>query len=93
MSGAKSILRFMVFEFCEDYEQSLALRFGDGMPSLGVLDWRNEREPCATFTTRDEARKAIRRTEFYRLAMGDGQGPKSKECKIVPVSIPAPVKP
>lgn len=84
----RGALRFMVFESCDDFEQGLTIRFGENMPALGVLDWRGKDDPCATFKTRDEAKKAIRRTELYRLAMGDDQRPEAKFCKVVPVSIP-----
>ena len=79
--------RFIVFEYCNDYEQALKLIYGPGVPSLGVLDWLNKGDACTSFASRKEAQAAIRRTEFYRLAMGDNQRPQKKSCKIVPVTL------
>jgi hypothetical protein len=77
------VIGYFVLEFCEDYEQVLGVKTGPAMPPGGVLDWTDG--PRALFASRDEARKAISRTEHYRLAFGANL-PEKAQCKVAPVS-------
>jgi len=86
---------FMVFESCEDYEQALGLEFGKDIPfSAGALTWQSTDAPAALFLTKQQARRAIERTEHLRKALllsheADHEisvtMPKAADCKIVPV--------
>ena len=84
---------YIVFETCNDYEQSLALLRGDGLPSGGVLYWREDGKPCAVFQDRASAKAAIERTEHYRLAFGRKDIPERSFCVIVPVAQVCPPTP
>jgi len=75
---------YLVMEFCEDYEQALALRTGGALPPGGILDWTSI-GPVAMFTNRADARGAIDRTEHYRLAYGRTDIPEKKLCRVVPI--------
>jgi hypothetical protein len=73
---------FVVVENCEDFEQTLAINVGTGLPEAGVLNWREKDEPAFVFKSKPEAKAAIDRTEHYRLAFGSSH-PVKKDCKIV----------
>lgn len=73
---------FVVVEFCEDFEQTLAINVGAGLPEAGILNWRSKDEPAFVFKSKAEARAAIDRTEHYRLAFSS-QYPEKSSCKIV----------
>lgn len=81
----------MVFETCEDFTQSLGLQVARDLPPDGILTWsadcRGER--ARVFSTRKEARAAIKRTEAFRRAWGVfsrlGVLPEAKDCIIQPV--------
>jgi hypothetical protein len=81
------VIGYMVFEASEDFEQALRLLHGDALPAGGILDWREGRQPAALFPTRGDARDAITRTEYYRLAFGNNLLPERKFCKVVPVAM------
>lgn len=72
---------YMVFEWAAEFEQGLKLDCSKDMPKGGVLDWG---EPYAIFATRADARAAINRTEYYRLAFNSNH-PERKHCKVVRV--------
>lgn len=73
---------YIVVEYCEEFEQALALRQDKGQPSRGLLDWG---APVALFPSRIEAKAAIERTEHYRLAFDqETMWPEKKYCKVVP---------
>lgn len=76
-------LGYIVIEACEDYEQPLGLNCSQGLPTGGVLVWVEGAR--TVFSSRIEAKKAIDRTEHYRLAYGI-QHPEKKFCKIVPLT-------
>lgn len=80
---------FVVVESCDDYEQALVLRAGEGMPPGGILDWAKRRstDARAVFAERKAARAAIERTEHYRLAFGRTDLPDRKFCSVVPVAL------
>lgn len=80
---------FVVMESCDDYEQTLVLRTGKGMPPGGILDWadRRDKDARAVFAERKTARAAIDRTEHYRLAYGRTDLPERKLCSVVPVQL------
>jgi hypothetical protein len=81
---------YLVMESCEDYEQALCLRSGNGLPDGGILDWDETNRGRAVFYTRQQARAAIDRTEHYRLAFGRTDLPEKKFCGIAPVlAVPA----
>lgn len=77
---------FLVMEWCKKYEQPLMLITGDALPPGGILDWGDGNKPRAIFPSREDARKAIDRTEHYRLAFGRPDLPEKKLCKVVPVA-------
>lgn len=74
---------YLVMEFCEDYEQALGLMTGSALPEDGVLNWTSGM--VAMFASRIDARKAIDRTEHYRLAF-DANLPEKKLCRVVPIA-------
>lgn len=73
---------YIVMESSEDFEQGLAIEFGQHLPNGGVLAWR-DKGPCTIFPDRATAQKAINRTEHYRIAFGH-TSPEKRFCKIVP---------
>lgn len=77
---------YIVMESSEDYEQALRLVTGDGLPSDGILEWR-DRKAATMFTDRKAAQAAIIRTEHYRLAFGITALPEKRFCKIMPVEM------
>ena len=77
---------FLVMESCEDFEQALALITHDSLPPGGILDWPDRNKPRAMFSSREDAKKAIYRTEHYRLAFGRLDLPEKKLCRVVPVA-------
>lgn len=78
---------YLVMESCEDYEQALAIDRSDGLPEGGVLTWADPKRHIRTmFYTRQDARAAIDRTEYYRLAYGREDLPEKKYCRVVPVA-------
>lgn len=79
---------FIVIEYCDDYEQVLALDTSDGMPSGGVLVWAYGKHKRAVFSDRKSARAAITRTYHYAKAFGNIDLPEKQYCKIEPV-VPA----
>lgn len=86
MPKKRRVLGFVVFEACDDYEQSLRLVEGDRLPPGGILDWRGKNGDGAyLFADRNEARAAISRTEHYRLAWSSLSVPERRFCKIVPI--------
>jgi hypothetical protein len=80
-----------VRDHCEDHEQFLSLVEGDGRPSGGLLEWREESMKVAVFLSRSDARAAITRTEHYRLAYGSGH-PERRWMSIVPFEVVRPVE-
>ncbi len=78
-------LGFIVMESCDDYEQGLALEQSDNLPPGGILNWR-ESGRVAVFPSRRDARKAIQRTEHYRLAFDSGH-PIKESCIVVPLAL------
>ena len=76
---------YLVMEFCEYYEQALALVTDTTLPPGGILDWTNA-GPVAMFASRSDARGAIDRTEHYRLAYGRYNLPEKKLCRVVPIA-------
>lgn len=83
---------YLVMESCEEFEQALALRSVeiDGA-SATVLTWTDARNFAALFMDRMEAKRAIRRTERYRLALvslglDSVNVPTGSFCKVVPVA-------
>jgi len=83
MATKTKYIGYLVVEHSDDYEQTLALIQGEHLPPGGVLVWRET--ACAMFTSSDEAKRAIDRTEHYRLAFNSRDHPEKKSCKIVPV--------
>lgn len=81
---------YVVVEHCDDYEQILGIKRGDALPSGGILEWTDG--PRAMFPSRSAARKAIDRTEHYRLAFGTNSHER-KLCRIDPIiAEPEPAK-
>lgn len=85
---------YLVFEWCDDYEQALTLKRDAMTPPGGVLDWPGHRtKPAVLFFTRVEAQAAIDRTEHYCKAFGvpqdgsTGSLPAKKHCYIKPVAV------
>lgn len=78
MSKPKT-LGYFVTESCEDFEQCLGLDTSDGMPPGGVLTWS---DVVVLFPTRSAARRAISRTEHYRLAFNDAKLPEKRFCSV-----------
>lgn len=76
---------FVVFEYCEDFEQALALDCSDGLPRGGLLVWSNARRPGVLFPTRKAARQAITRTAHYAAAYGSTDFPQKALCKVRPL--------
>lgn len=74
---------FLVVEYAEEFEQPLGLSLGEGLPQGGVLVWTDGAR--CVFSSRAEARRAIERTDHYRLAFGDTNLPEKKYCKIYPL--------
>jgi len=72
---------FIVVDYCEQWEQPLALRKGPALPPDGVLDWG---DPIALFSSKASARAAITRTTHYGLAFGKDM-PGRNACRIRPV--------
>ena len=71
---------YMVVEACEEWEQPLALRKGQGLPDKGILTWGS---PVCLFPSRKLAREAITRTEHYRLAFEEPNNyPDKKFCSV-----------
>lgn len=58
------------------------LRFGEGLPGLGVLSWGESH--VTLFASRPEARAAIRRTKHYQLAMDEEHVDPSR-CRVLEV--------
>lgn len=82
---------YLVMESCEDYEQALGLRDGDGLPPGGILDWADSKNDArAMFDSRAAARSAIERTEHYRLAYSRTDLPEKKLCRVVPICAVTP---
>lgn len=75
---------YFVTEQTEDFEQVLGLDCGPHLPVGGILKWTSG--PRALFPSRQSARKAINRTEHYRLAFSENC-PERKHCRIDPVII------
>lgn len=84
--GKRETAGFVVFEYCEDFEQALALKEGKELPLGGILDWASTEYPVHLFPTHADARAAITRTDHYRLAYGYTQLPERKFCKVVRVT-------
>lgn len=82
---------YLVMESCEEYEQALGLRTGDGLPKGGILDWADRKNDArAMFDSHANARAAIDRTEHYRLAYGRTDLPEKKLCRIVTIAAVTP---
>lgn len=73
---------FLVIESSEDYEQILALDTSDGLPYGGILTWAQAGLIRTLFSTRADAREAIKRTEHYRLAFGRADLPVRAYCRV-----------
>ena len=80
---------YLVMESCEDYEQALCLRTNAEYPPGGILDWTDS-NAIAMFASREDARKAMDRTEHYRLAFGRTNLPEKKLCRIAPICAVTP---
>lgn len=81
---SKPLVRYLVIDAVEDYEQVLTLDKSDKRyPPGGVLEWSDG--PRAMFATRKDARAAIDRTHYFALAFGMTNFPKRTDCKIVAV--------
>lgn len=80
---------YLVMEYCEQYEQPLALVKRTDLPAGGLLCWVDRKNPAAMFQSHADARAAISRTEYYRLAFEDEgeEWPQKKFCKIISVRI------
>lgn len=76
---------FLVMESCDDYEQALTLLTHDTLPTGGILDWADRTGSRAMFSNRADAKKAIDRTEHYRLAYGRTDLPEKSLCRVVPI--------
>ena len=74
-------------EWCDEYEQALILVTNDSLPPGGILGWGDGNKPRAIFPSREDARKAIARTEHYRLAFGRYDLPEKRLCRVVPVAL------
>ena len=83
-------LGFMVLDSAEMYEQPLRLVFGDDIPPLGILEWRDKPSDATTvFASRADARAAIDRTHHYARAFcpsSPGLHPQRECCKVVMVA-------
>lgn len=77
------VIGYFVVESAEDFEQVLTLDTSKGFPKGGILNWPGKTRTL--FPDRESAKKAIDRTEHYRLAFGENY-PERKSCKIVPVT-------
>ena len=84
---SKAIVRYVVVESCEDYEQVLALERNAKYPDGGLLVWPEPGVRRHGFTTRGEARAAINRTHHYVEAFGKSGFPLRQFCRIHPIVI------
>lgn len=73
---------FVVVDKTDEWEQTLALDFGDDLPDAGILGWRQD-GPAFVFPTRKLARDAIKRTDHFAKAFGWGSLPTPKCCQVV----------
>ena len=71
---------YVVIEYCDDYEQILALNADERFPPGGILEWATGAK--SMFPDRAAARAAISRTDHYRLAFGRKDLPEKKMCRI-----------
>lgn len=78
----RTAIGFVVVDAAEDWEQVLALETGEGLPEMGILDWRADRSRAFVFKTRQDAKAAIARTDHYRQAFST-QHPNKQNCRIV----------